>query len=122
VTTHQSAVGDAEGRVILFRPRQATARANDGPTDNERDISPAVLDLARFERPREQDNYRHRMIVNTIALAFTAGLAVAGVWIAESMAVMRKNEDCVLVGRRNCATIDVPALDRGSGASATDHR
>jgi hypothetical protein len=34
------------------------------------------------------------------------------VWLAMQIANMRKNQDCLLSGRRNCAPIDVPALER----------
>ena len=51
------------------------------------------------------------MIVNLAALAFTVALAVAGIWLAIQIADMRKNQDC-LPGRRNCAPIDVKALER----------
>ena len=58
------------------------------------------------------DNYRHRMMVNLAALGFTAVLAVAGIWLVIQLADLRKNQDCVLSGRRNCAPIDVKALER----------
>ena len=72
-----------------------------------------VEGLAKYEGSGEQnDNYRHRMIVNLAALAFTVALAVAGIWLAIQIADMRKNQDCLLSGRRNCAPIDVKALER----------
>jgi hypothetical protein len=39
-------------------------------------------------------------------------LALAGVWLAMQLAEMRKNQDCVLSGRRNCAPIEVTAPPR----------
>ena len=48
------------------------------------------------------------MQMNFLALAVTVVLIVAGVWIAETIAEMRKQQDCFLSGRRNCAPIDVP--------------
>jgi hypothetical protein len=72
-----------------------------------------VEGLAKYEGGVEQDdNYRHRMIVNLAALAFTVALAVAGIWLAIQIADMRKNQDCLLSGRRNCAPVDVKALER----------
>ena len=56
--------------------------------------------------------YRHRMMVNLAALAFIIVLAIAGVWLAMQIIQMRKNQDCILSGRRNCAPIDVNALER----------
>ena len=58
------------------------------------------------------DNYRHRMMVNLAALGFTGVLAIAGVWLVMQLADLRKNQDCVLSGRRNCAPIDVKAMER----------
>jgi hypothetical protein len=52
------------------------------------------------------------MIVNLAALAFTVVLALAGVWLVIQLADMRKNQDCVLSGRRNCAPIEVNAPER----------
>jgi hypothetical protein len=84
-------------------------------------VSP-VSDLAEFERTEERDDYRHRMLVNAAALAFTALLVVAGVWIAESMAIMRKSQDCVLMGRRSCTPTTVLPADRWSGGAPVQQR
>ena len=35
-------------------------------------------------------------------------LVIAGIWIAETMAEMRRTQDCFLSGRRNCAPIPLP--------------
>lgn len=69
---------------------------------------PADDDLAKFARTDTPDDYRHRMFVNAAALAFVALLGAAGLWLADSMASMRKNQDCVLSGRRNCSPVEVP--------------
>jgi hypothetical protein len=112
--TDQGASGEAGPRVILFRPRTRAAPPQGRPKSGGEQASP-VSDLAQFERGGEQDDYRHRMIVNAIALAFTVVLAGAGIWIAESMALMRKNQDCALMGRKNCSPINAPLSDRLSG-------
>jgi len=52
------------------------------------------------------------MVVNLAALAFTIVLALAGVWLAMQIADMRKNQDCLLSGRRNFAPIYAHALER----------
>ena len=109
-------VSDGAGeRIVLFRPRRNVPIRSGWPT-TPRDLGDAspVADLAEFERPRERDDYRHRMIVNAVALAFTVALAGTGVWIAESMALIRKNQDCVLMGRKSCSPIPVPTNDRWS--------
>src|SRR5215467_790090 len=90
----------AEGgsRVINFRRNRAGA----GPTS-----SAPVKDLTKFERGESPDDYRHRMIVNIVVFVFVAGLIGAGIWLADTMAAMRKNQDCVLSGRRGCTPVEV---------------
>ena len=67
-----------------------------------------VDDLAKFERGEDAtDDYRHRMVVNIAAFVFVLALIGAGIWLADTMAQMRKNEDCVLSGRRGCAPVEV---------------
>lgn len=63
-------------------------------------------DLARYEHDDEPDDYRHRMIMNAAALIVVALLIGAGLWIADTMAAMRKNQDCVLSGRRGCTPVE----------------
>lgn len=122
VPTDEGASGDAGRRVILFRPRAGAPPTTAIPAPSwERDVSSPVSDLTKFERTQEQDDYRHRMIVNAVALVFTILLAAAGIWLAESMAALRKNQDCVLMGRRGCSPIELPAADRWSG-SVSDQR
>jgi hypothetical protein len=48
------------------------------------DYSP-VPDLAEYECPERDDEYRHRMIVNAVALVFISLLIFAGVWLANNM-------------------------------------
>lgn len=89
-----------ERRVVKFRRGPARARpAPIGP--------PPVKDLAKFERDGVDDDYRHRMTVNAAAFLFVAALIGAGIWLADTMAAMRRNQDCVLAGHRNCAPIEV---------------
>ena len=52
------------------------------------------------------------MLVNLAALLATIVLALAGAWLAVQMADLRKKQDCVLSGRRNCAPIDDKLLNR----------
>lgn len=89
---------DSEARVISFRRNNAGVRAP--PT-------PPVEDLTKYERSTSSDDYRHRMIVNVTAFVFVAGLIGAGIWLADTMAAMRKNQDCVLSGRRGCTPVEV---------------
>jgi hypothetical protein len=68
---------------------------------------PPADDLAKYARGGESDDYRHRMIVNAAAFLFVAALIGAGLWLAQSMADLRRNQDCLVSGRRNCAPIEV---------------
>ena len=66
-------------------------------------------DLSRYERARDEpDDFRHRMLANIAALAFTIALTAVGIWLAMSIADLRKTQDCVLTGRRDCARIVTP--------------
>jgi hypothetical protein len=47
------------------------------------------------------------MIVNTAVFVFVVGLIGAALWLADTMATMRKNQDCVLSGRRGCTPVEV---------------
>ena len=86
--------------MVQFRRDRATVRwwANaPSPVD----------DLAKFERDEGADDYRHRMTVNVAAFVLVLALIGAGLWLADTMAQLRKDEDCVLSGRRGCAPVEV---------------
>jgi hypothetical protein len=108
------------GRVVQLHPRRgrrgspapdkpAEAQPSDRPNTTS---EPAVPDIARFSRRGSDDDYRHRMVMNAIAAAVCLLLMVAGLWIANTMAQLRKTEDCLFSGRRTCAPLDLPANDR----------
>jgi hypothetical protein len=66
-------------------------------------------DLARYQRDRDEpDNFRHRMLANLAAFAFTVALTAVGLWLAMSIADLRRTQDCVLMGRHDCVRIAVP--------------
>jgi hypothetical protein len=90
---------DSGGRVVSFRRARDGARPPGGP--------PPVEDLAKYERGEGSDDYRHRMVVNVAAFAFVIALIGAGIWLADTMARMRKDQDCVLSGRRGCTPVEV---------------
>ena len=71
-----------------------------------------VPDLAKYEQDDAGDDYRHRMIMNGIGFLVTILLVIAGIWIVNEIAEMRRNQDCYLSGRRNCAPIEVPPVVR----------
>jgi hypothetical protein len=125
VKTQRPIISDDEHVVLKFRPRTSahppggreepdpakTSNSNKTSSSNKTpntDTSPAANDLSRYERPRDEgDDFRHRMLANVAALAFTVALTAIGIWLAVSIADLRKTQDCVLMGRRDCARISV---------------
>lgn len=108
--TQQPIATEEEHRVLKFRPRTLAhppGRPGDqAPGENARG---EPNDLARDERDRnEPDDFRHRMLANVAAFAFTVALTAIGIWLAMSIADLRKTQDCVLMGRRDCARISTP--------------
>ncbi|MGJ4902571.1 hypothetical protein ACQR10_16605 [Bradyrhizobium sp. HKCCYLRH2060] len=100
---------EEEHRVVPFRPRSSPVRrAAEGgspPIQLHRREQP-TLDLSRYEQPREEpDDFRHRILANIAAIAFTVALTAIGIWLAMSIADLRKTQDCLLTGRRDCARI-----------------
>jgi hypothetical protein len=109
---------DEEHQVLQFRPRNAAftpAWRRDlnapPPSDTQREPN----DLSRYERPRNPDHdapddFRHRMLANIAAFAFTIALLAIGIWLAMSIADLRRTQDCVLMGRRDCVRITTPSI------------
>ena len=115
MTAERSAGADDDHQVLPFRPRNAASDAGHGPHWSLRAGEPAappVKGLAKYEGGDTDDDYRHRMMVNLAALRVTVVLSIAGVWLAIQIADLRKTQDCVLSGRRNCMPIDVKTLER----------
>ena len=119
--TQRPIISDDEHVVLKFRPRtsaqppggreeasQAKTPDIKSPNIKAPNTSPAANDLSHYERPRDEgDDFRHRMLANVAALAFTVALTAIGIWLAVSIADLRKTQDCVLMGRRDCARISV---------------
>jgi len=61
---------------------------------------------SKREPPEDEGN---RTVENAVLLGFFVVLVAAGIWLLGTMADVRKAQDCAGQGRRNCATIDVPA-------------
>ena len=92
---------DDDHRVLKFVPRNSAALQNNA--------SAPADDLSRYQEPRDEpDDFRHRMMANAAAFALTALLIGIGIWLAVSIADLRKTQDCLLTGRRDCAPITVP--------------
>lgn len=94
----------AEQRVIPF-PGPAHSRAKNRP-------GRALREWHRFEQSGEPDDYPHRMRANFAAGIVLLLLIFSGLWIADSLAKMQKDQDCVLIGRRDCAKLDLPPGSR----------
>jgi hypothetical protein len=127
--SHDAGSHDAArfGQVLRFRrrrpdrpplPSAAASPAQAEPADDLARDDLARYDLARYDLARheqEQDepiDYRQRMLMNVIAIAIVTVLVGAGVWIADTIAAMQNDQDCVLQGRGNCAPIEAPLPNR----------
>jgi hypothetical protein len=113
VKTQRPIASDDEHRVLKFRPRTVAHPPGRRPGSAEQapqqDIEHEPNDLSRYERDRsEPDDFRHRMLANVAAFAFTVALTAIGIWLAMSIADMRKTQDCVLMERHDCARISTP--------------
>ena len=111
--TQQPIASEQEHRVLKFRPRTlAHPPGHRGEPDQQvghEGGHHSSADLSRVQRYREEpDDFRHRMLANVAALAFTVALTAIGIWLAMSIADLRKTQDCVLMGRRDCAQISTP--------------
>jgi hypothetical protein len=99
------------GRVVMFpargslgkgKPRLAHGREREAP----------VADLGKYEQSAEPDDYGRRMAINVAAFAVIVLLTVAGIWLAEQLALLRKHSDCALLSHKYCADFDVPLRNR----------
>lgn len=106
--TRRPIISDDEHVVLKFRPRTSAHPPGHREEPDPSGSQPAANDLSRYERPRDEpDDFRHRMLANVAALAFTVALTAIGIWLAVSIADLRRTQDCVLMGLRNCAKISV---------------
>ena len=102
--TQRPISSDDDHRVVKFRPRTSAQP----PGRSQQEIRHEANDLSRYERRGDEpDDFRHRMLANVAALAFTVALTAIGIWLAVSIADLRRTQDCVLMGRRDCARISV---------------
>lgn len=96
-----SSSSEPDSRVVGFPQGRPVAPPTGRPAGH-------VETLAKYEGDREEAaDYRHRMIVNAAAFMFVVALIGAGLWLADTMASMRKNQDCVLSGRRGCTPVEM---------------
>jgi hypothetical protein len=77
----------ADSQVIRFRSRtdnsQRRGKASivySGPADSP------IPDLSKYERSESEDDYRHQMLINAMALVFVSLLGLAGFWLVNAIA------------------------------------
>jgi hypothetical protein len=102
---------EAFGQVLPFR-RPAERPLSTVPTqpadDDEQHDDPSD-DFAHYEQDQDEVvDYRQRTLMNVIALAVLAFLISTGVWLADTIADMERDQDCMMQGRVNCAPIELP--------------
>jgi hypothetical protein len=103
---------DDKGRIIPFRRRGLPPWRWPEPRPFGAGKPPG-RDLEQYERGEGEDDYGHRMKMNVLGLIVTILLVISGIWIADTIAEMRKLQDCFLMGGRNCAPISVPRAPPG---------
>lgn len=98
MTSRNVLPSEDQSRVVPFRKPARKGGAG----------QPPLQDMERYERDAgEPDDYRHRMIVNVLAFVFVAALVGVGLWLADSIADLRRTQDCLLTGRSGCAPIAI---------------
>lgn len=95
------------GRVVMFPTRKPAGTAKAPRNAGEAEFRESEIDLRKYEQDNEPDDYVRRMIVNVIAFAFIVLLTLAGIWLADQLALLHKHQDCALSGRKNCAELNL---------------
>jgi len=97
------------GQVLRFEPRLQRRRQRPSPP-----FAPSpVKDVGHYARgPDDGEDYRGRMRANAVAFVVVGLLIWCGYWLFDTLAEMRKNQDCILSGRTNCVRIEVPPSSR----------
>src|SRR4029450_13866030 len=105
----QPHIGEPEGRVVPFRPRRDRRGFPRSFLSNAHRTP--VEDLSKYE-PSDDEDYRHRMIVNAFAFVATISLIGTGVWLADRMADLRRMDECLIQRRLNCNPVKLPRHER----------
>jgi hypothetical protein len=103
------------GRILPFRSRRAAGSGVPHiPQGGILSPGPSPVEgIGKYERPVDDtDDYRHRMTMNALAFAALLLLIAGGLWLAIKIAELRRDQDCVLAGRRNCAQISISGPER----------
>ena len=107
MTSQKPSKDEEKGRVLPFRPR--APRSWNAQLRLRDQMRSPVDDLSKYSRGPDEESYRHRMVMNLLAFLVLALIVYCGIWLANSMSQLRKDQDCVLSGRTNCAPIRVPS-------------
>ena len=110
---NQSAAQDArKSAEVLPFPRRLPAKAPAKPIAIVRMPGQghnADDGFARYEQDQDEPvDERQRMLMNLIAVGIVVVLISIGVWLADTIQVSGKMQDCALQGRTNCAPIEMP--------------
>jgi hypothetical protein len=98
---------EAFGQVLRFKPRLGKALIHARTTEPAEDD---IDEFARFEQEQDEPiDYRHRAIMNLIAVAVLTLLIGLSVWIANTISDLQREQDCLMQGRSNCAPIELPS-------------
>lgn len=111
MTSHEPQRDEEKGQVVMFRPRIPRA-GNDNLLRRPVPRRSPVNDLSKYEERREDESYRQRMVNNLLAFVVLILIVYCGIWLANTMAQLRFNQDCALTGRTNCVPIKVPVEPR----------
>jgi len=109
MTSQKQSKNEGPSGVLPFRPR-ASRSWNDKL--RLREPRSPVNDLSRYSRSPEQDDYRHRMLVNLLAFLVLSLLVCWGIWLTDNISPRAQVRDCVLIDRTNCAPIPVRSNTR----------
>jgi len=93
------------GCMVGPKYHQPAATVQPPPAATRGSSSEPLDDLAQYEEEDAHIDYRHRMLMNVIAVMIVSSLVGVGVWIADTITDMEKTQDCLMQGRQNCAPI-----------------
>ena len=110
MTSQKPSKDEEKGRILPFRPR--APRSWNAQLRLRDQMRSPVDDLSKYSRGPDEDNYRHRMMMNLLAFLVLALIVSCGIWLTNTMAQLRRDQECELTGRTNCAPIQVPASPR----------
>ena len=114
VKNQRPIAAEEEHRVLQFRPRNSRSPAELAGQTWPRSPNARIRLPNRSTCRATNGRGRSRTISATAcwpispAFAFTIALTAIGIWLAMSIADLRKTQDCVLMGRRDCVRISTP--------------